>query len=96
MVLRYVTQVRERGLGVVFITHNARHAMAVADSFTVLNRGRSVATFRRGKIGLDDLQTSWRRPRYRSRPRGAGCRLAGDSRPVIAAMPSVIQPRHIH
>ncbi|OBQ57992.1 ATP-binding cassette domain-containing protein [Mesorhizobium erdmanii] len=57
MVLKYVRQVRQRGLGVIFITHNVRHAYAVGDSFTVLNRGRTMGTFRRSEIQLDELQT---------------------------------------
>ena len=56
MVLKYVNMVRERGLGVVFITHNVRHAMAVGDRFTVLNRGQTLGTAVRGEIEQDDLQ----------------------------------------
>jgi len=56
MVIKYVKMVREKGLGVVFITHNVRHAMAVGDRFTVLNRGRTLGTAVRGEISRDDLQ----------------------------------------
>ncbi len=56
MVLKYVNMVRERGLGVVFITHNVRHAMAVGDRFTVLNRGQTLGTAVRGEIDQDELQ----------------------------------------
>ncbi len=57
MVLRYVAQVKARGLGVIFITHNVRHAYAVGDSFTVLNRGRTLGLWRKDEIGMDALQT---------------------------------------
>lgn len=57
MVLNDVDQVRSKGLGVIFITHNARHALAVGDSFTVLNRGRTLGTRGRGDIALNELQT---------------------------------------
>ncbi|MGB0849307.1 MAG: ATP-binding cassette domain-containing protein, partial [Thiolinea sp.] len=40
-VLATVDKVRKSGVGVVFITHNVRHAMAVGDRFTVLNRGKT-------------------------------------------------------
>jgi simple sugar transport system ATP-binding protein len=40
----------------VFITHNVRHAMAVGDRFTVLNRGRTLGTSRRGEITPEALQ----------------------------------------
>ena len=53
VVLRYVVQARQRGCGVVFITHNPHHAWLVGDRFTVLNRGRSLGTFTRK--GLAEL-----------------------------------------
>jgi simple sugar transport system ATP-binding protein len=56
MVLKYVDQVRREGLGVIFITHNVRHAFAVGNAFTVLDRGRTVGTFRKGEIGVESLQ----------------------------------------
>ncbi len=56
MVLRYVNMVRDKGLGVVFITHNVRHAMAVGDRYTVLNRGQTLGTAVSGEIDQDELQ----------------------------------------
>jgi simple sugar transport system ATP-binding protein len=55
MVLKYVAQARERGLGVIFISHNIHHAYAVADRFTLLNRGLSKGTFRRDEISRDEV-----------------------------------------
>jgi simple sugar transport system ATP-binding protein len=56
MVLKYVHQVRRKGLGVIFITHNVRHAYAVGDRFTVLNRGQTLGTFAKSEIAIDGLQ----------------------------------------
>lgn len=56
MVLKYVDQVRANGLGVIFITHNVRHAMAVGNQFTVLNRGRTLGSYRKGEVTIDELQ----------------------------------------
>ena len=56
MVLKYVNMVRNKGLGVVFITHNVRHAMAVGDKFTVLNRGKTLDTAKKGEITPEELQ----------------------------------------
>lgn len=56
MVLKYVDQVRRNGLGVIFITHNVRHAYAVGDGFTVLDRGRTLGTYAKGEISIDSLQ----------------------------------------
>jgi simple sugar transport system ATP-binding protein len=56
MVLKFIRQVRGKGLGVIFITHNVRHAYAVGDRFTILNRGRTLGTFAKSEIKLDALQ----------------------------------------
>src|SRR5215510_5483743 len=55
IVLKYVAQARQRGLGVVFISHNIHHAYAVADRFTLLNRGMSRGTFKRSEITRDEV-----------------------------------------
>lgn len=55
-VLSTIDKVRKTGIGVVFITHNVRHALAVGDRFTVLNRGKTLGTARRGEIKADELQ----------------------------------------
>jgi simple sugar transport system ATP-binding protein len=57
VVLRYVVQARERGLGVIFITHNPHHAHPVGDRFVILNRGRLMGDWRRGEITRDELVT---------------------------------------
>jgi simple sugar transport system ATP-binding protein len=56
MVLKYIHQVRQKGLGVIFITHNVRHAYAVGDRFTVLNRGKTLGTHAKAEIKIDELQ----------------------------------------
>ncbi len=55
-VLATIDKVRKQGIGVVFITHNVRHAMAVGDRFTVLNRGQTLGTALRGEITHEELQ----------------------------------------
>lgn len=55
-VLATIDKVRKNGIGVVFITHNVRHAMAVGDRFTVLNRGKTLGTAERGGISAEELQ----------------------------------------
>lgn len=57
MVLKYTHAVKEKGLGVIFITHNVRHAYAVGDRFTVLNRGITLGTYTKDEISIDELQT---------------------------------------
>lgn len=55
-VLATIDRVRKTGVGIVFITHNVRHAMAVGDRFTVLNRGKTLGTAKRGEISTEELQ----------------------------------------
>ncbi len=55
-VLATIDRVRKEGIAVVFITHNVRHAMAVGDRFTVLNRGQTLGTAQRGQITPEELQ----------------------------------------
>ena len=55
-VLATIDRVRKQGIGVVFITHNVRHAMAVGDRFTILNRGQTLGTAVRGDVTAEALQ----------------------------------------
>jgi simple sugar transport system ATP-binding protein len=55
VVLRYVAQARDRGLGVIFITHNPHHAYPVGDRFVILNRGRLMGDWRKSEISRDEL-----------------------------------------
>ena len=56
-VLRVIAQVRARGIAVLLITHNAYHAMAVGDRFTILMGGEEAATFRRGERSREEVVT---------------------------------------
>lgn len=55
LVLKYIARARERGLGVVLITHNPHHAYPVGDRFVVLRRGRSLGEFTKQDMTLDEL-----------------------------------------
>ena len=55
IVLKYIVLARERGLGVVFITHNPHHAFPVGDRFVLLNRGRSMGTYLKSETSLAEL-----------------------------------------
>lgn len=55
-VLATIDRVRSQGVGVVFISHNVRHALAVGDRFTVLNRGQTLGTAAKGEITASELQ----------------------------------------
>ncbi|MER6578802.1 ATP-binding cassette domain-containing protein [Nonomuraea sp. NPDC001023] len=55
VVLRYIARARDRGLGVVFITHNPHHAYPVGDRFLLLNRGTGMGEYAKSDIGKDEL-----------------------------------------
>ncbi|WP_345471806.1 ATP-binding cassette domain-containing protein [Glutamicibacter ectropisis] len=55
VVLRYILQARDRGLGVIFITHNPHHAYPVGDSFLLLKRGRSIGYYSKSEITVEEL-----------------------------------------
>ena len=55
IVLRHAISARKRGLGVIFITHNVQHALPIGDSFTILTRGRSGGTYKRGELNASEL-----------------------------------------
>jgi simple sugar transport system ATP-binding protein len=55
VVLKYIIQARERGLGVIFITHNPHHAYPVGDRFLLLNRGASIGYFEKSQITREEL-----------------------------------------
>jgi simple sugar transport system ATP-binding protein len=45
IVLAYVQRAKERGVGVILITHNVQHAYPIGDTFVVLFLGRQLGTF---------------------------------------------------
>jgi simple sugar transport system ATP-binding protein len=55
VVLRFIAQARDQGIGVILITHNVNHAYPVGDRFTILDRGHSRGTFRKDELTLNDL-----------------------------------------
>ncbi|MFI6436667.1 ATP-binding cassette domain-containing protein [Streptomyces sp. NPDC050759] len=55
VVLKYVAAARDRGLGVIFITHNPHHAYMVGDHFSVLRLGTMELSAARDQITLEEL-----------------------------------------
>jgi simple sugar transport system ATP-binding protein len=55
VVLRYVVRAAERGVGVIFITHNPHHAYPVGDHFVLLNRGRVIGDHAKADVTREQL-----------------------------------------
>jgi simple sugar transport system ATP-binding protein len=54
-VVEYTLNARQRGLSVIFITHNVHHVMQVADRYTIIRHGRNVGTYGRAELTADDI-----------------------------------------
>ena len=54
-VLDYVAEIKKKGKSAIFITHNIYHVYPVADRFVILDRGRTVAEFKKEDVSLEEL-----------------------------------------
>lgn len=54
-VLAYTQAAKERGLGVIFITHNVHHVYQVADRFAILRHGKLVGTYGKSEVTEEDI-----------------------------------------
>jgi len=55
VVLQVVEQAKDDGIAVVFITHNAHHALKCGDRFTVLIQGEVADQFQRGERSREEV-----------------------------------------
>lgn len=55
-VLRYVCEVREKGLSVIFISHNIHHVYPIADRFVVLYHGKKCADLRKEETTQEEIE----------------------------------------
>jgi simple sugar transport system ATP-binding protein len=55
IVLKYLLKAKERGVAVIFITHNPSHAYLVGDRFFLLNRGQLLNRFERNGVQVEEL-----------------------------------------
>jgi simple sugar transport system ATP-binding protein len=55
VVLRYIVQAKQRGIGVIFITHNPHHAYPVGDHFVILRRGQVYGDYTKAELPAEQL-----------------------------------------
>jgi len=55
IVIDLMIKARAQGIALVFITHNATHALQVGDRFTVLIQGRIASQFKRGEKTREEV-----------------------------------------
>ena len=54
-VLSYTQVAKERGLGVIFISHNIHHVYLVSDRYTILRHGRKVGDYEKGELTEQEI-----------------------------------------
>ncbi len=55
LVLQTIEKAAQRGVGVIFVTHNAHHALRVGQDFTILRRGEVIFSGERSELDLERL-----------------------------------------
>ncbi len=55
VVLKYILQAKQRGIGVIFITHNPHHAYPLGDHFVILRRGQVYGDYTKAEVPLEQL-----------------------------------------
>jgi len=55
-VLESIKGMKKRGLSIIFISHNLAHVWPVADRFVVLDHGKKVGDFKKGKTSREELR----------------------------------------
>jgi simple sugar transport system ATP-binding protein len=54
-VLKSIEEARNKGISIIFITHNVYHVYPIADRFVILSHGESIAEFAKGKHSRDEV-----------------------------------------
>ena len=54
-VLNYTLNAKERGLSVIFITHNIHHVYMVADRYTIIRHGKLVGNYLKSELTETDI-----------------------------------------
>lgn len=55
-VLKFITHLKERGVGSVFITHNINHVYPVADRFVILSRGKVIKNVKKEDTSIKTIE----------------------------------------
>ncbi len=53
--LKSVAEMKERGVGVIFVTHNVYHVYPIADKFVILNRGELVGVYDKADVTAEEI-----------------------------------------
>ncbi len=96
VVLKYIAKARERGLGVVFITHNPHHAYPVGDRFMLLRRGKSMGDYPRAELSLEDLTSMMAGGAELESLAHELAQTMGDSDPIVETLQAEVEAAEGH
>lgn len=53
--LNSIAEMKERGVAVIFVTHNVHHVYPIGDKFVILNRGEMLGVYQKGEITAEEI-----------------------------------------
>jgi len=98
-------KLREDGRAIIFITHKLREALALADTISVLRRGKLVATLKPGETSVAELGTLMvgravapvRRETVRQETAtGTAAPALREAAPLLAVRDAALRPKTLH
>lgn len=57
-VLDVILDAKQKGAGIIFITHNIRHVYSVGDRFVILSHGKKIFDVKKEQVSIDDIENS--------------------------------------
>jgi ABC-type sugar transport system ATPase subunit len=79
---RVIRRLRQRGVGIIYISHRMAEVFALSDRITVLRDGEYQGTFQNGEVSEDQLISRMVGREFRIRPRD-------ERRPVVESPPAL-------
>jgi general nucleoside transport system ATP-binding protein len=98
-------KLREDGRAIIFITHKLREALALADTISVLRRGKLVATRKPGETSVAELGTLMvgravapvrRDTVHQENGAGNAATATGEAAPLLAVRGAALRPKTLH
>jgi ABC-type uncharacterized transport system ATPase subunit len=103
-------KLREDGRAIIFITHKLREALALADTISVLRRGKLVATLKPGETSVAELgtlmvgravatvrqETAGQQSAGQQSGAGTAAPAPGEAAPLLAVRDAALRPKTLH
>jgi len=53
--LKSIVEMKKRGVGVIFVTHNVYHVYPIGDKFVILNRGEMLGVYKKEEVTAEEI-----------------------------------------